>query len=82
MKAWLARNATPIAIVALASVVVVGLFELLDAAAGSAPVAVGAEDAELEGLASVAGLIKVLVFLGLGALIARPLRRRLRGVVQ
>ncbi len=82
MRAWVTRNATPIAIVALAAAAVIGLFELLDAAAGSAPVAVGAEDAELEGLASVAGLIKVVVFLGLGALIARPIGRRLRGVPQ
>ena len=82
MRAWLTRNATPIALVALAAFVVIGLIELLDAVARSGPVAAGPEDAELEGLASVAGLIKVLVFLGLGALIARPLRRRLRGVVQ
>ena len=82
MRGWFARNAMPIAIVVLASAVVIGLFELLDAAAGSAPAAVGAEDAELVGLASVAGLIKVRVFLGLGALIARPLRRRLRGAFQ
>lgn len=82
MRAWLTRNTMPIAIVALAAAVVIGLFELLDAAAGSGPVAAGPDDAEFEELASVAGLVKVAAFLGVGAVIARPIRRRLGGVLQ
>lgn len=76
MSAWIARNAKPIAFVVLAAVLVIGVFELFDAAAGSAPASTETAETELQGLASLAGLIKVLTFLGVGALIARPFRRR------
>lgn len=62
--------------------VVVGLPELPDAAAVPVSAADGVEGPELEGLASVAGLVEMAVFLGVGALIARPIRPRLGGVVQ
>lgn len=79
MTAWLKRNALPVALVLLASALVVGAFELIDALSDSGPVTGEAAADELSGVASLAGLIKVSLFLGVGALIARPLRRRFRG---
>lgn len=76
MTPWLSRNGVPIGLVVLGSLVVIAAFELLDMVVDSTPVEGG--DAELAGVLSVAGLIKVSVFLGIGALIASPLRRRLR----
>lgn len=88
MSAWFRRNTVPIAIVVLASVAVIVAFELIDALAaapletdGAAGVAAGAAPAEdeLSGVASLAGLIKVSAFLGVGALIARAVRRAVDG---
>ncbi len=79
MSAWLSRNAAPIALVALAAGLVVGLFEVLDALAGTVAASDDADEAELTGFASLAGLVKVAIFLAAGALLVRPLRRRLSG---
>ncbi len=46
------------------------------------PLESGSAEAELVGVASFAGLLKVLIFLGVGALVARPMRRRFRSVPQ
>lgn len=78
MNAWLSRNTVPIVIVLAASAAVVGIFELLDAFATSTPVVDGAEGAELEGAATIAGLIKVVAFLVVGAALTMLVRRRLR----
>ena len=78
MRLWLERNAVPIGLVLLAAVVVIVGFEVIDALADPGPVAPEAEAEEFEGVASVAGLIKVMLFLGVGALIAIPVRRRSR----
>lgn len=78
MTGWLQRNLRPIAVVLLASALVIGAFEVIDALTASAPVAEAASDDALEGAASVAGLIKVTLFLGVGALIAVPIRRGFR----
>ncbi len=76
MTSWLSRNAVPIGVVVFAAVLVIAGFELLDALSSSEPANSEGESDELEGIASIAGLIKVALFLGFGALIARPLRRR------
>ena len=78
MKNWLLRNTVPIAWVLLASVVVIGGFELIESFAGSGSPATESDDVELTGIASLAGLVKVSLFLGVGALIAVPLKRRMR----
>ena len=80
--AWLSRNAGPIAAVLVAAALVVGVFEVIDAVSSSTPSVASGEAAEPAGIASLAGLIKVTVFLGVGTLVARPLRRRLRSDVQ
>lgn len=77
MTAWLSRNAMPIGIVVVASAAVIGAFELIDLLTASAPVA-GNEAETPAGVASIGGLIKVALFLGAGALVARSLRRRFR----
>lgn len=76
MKPWLVRNTKPITIVLIASALVIGLFEIIDAFAEPTPVVAETEEAGLEGLASLAGLIKVTAFLLVGSLIAIPIRRR------
>lgn len=77
MNRWLARNARPIGSVLIAAGVVVGAFEAIDSlTADQTPVVQSSEGAELEGLAALAGLIKVSLFLAVGALMAIPIRRR------
>ncbi len=80
MKPWLSRNTMPIVLVLVASALVVGAFEAIDAFAGESPQLVNeASGAEPAGVASVGGLIKVAAFLGIGALIAKPIRSRFSG---
>lgn len=79
MTAWLRRNARPVALILIAAAVVIAGFELIDAVSRPGPVAGDAPaDDELEGVASLAGLIKVLLFVVVGGAITAPLRRRLR----
>lgn len=83
MTAWFARNTTPILIVLVAAGVVIGAFEVLDALTTptpSAETAASAEPAgeELEGVASIAGLIKVMLFLAVSGGITLAVRRRQR----
>lgn len=74
MKAWLERNALPIAIVLLASVVVIGAWELLDAYVASEPLAAPNGSEAL----TIGGLIKVTLFLLVPGLITLAIRRRQR----
>lgn len=78
MSAWFSRNTLPIAIVLIASGLVIGIFEVLDAFANSAPTATDAEEAgdDLEGAAALAGLIKVAAFLAVSGGITLLIRRR------
>ncbi len=79
MNAWLSRNTTPIVIVLIASAAVVGLFEIVDAFADSTPVVVAAEGADdLEGVAALGGLIKVVAFLLIPGAVTLLIRRRSR----
>lgn len=78
MSAWLSRNAKPIAVVLVASAVVIGVLELLAALAGSDPRTTTAGAGEdLEGAAALAGLIKVVAFLTVSGAITLIVRRRL-----
>ncbi len=74
MNAWLGRNASPIAIVLLASAVVIGAWEVLDAFATSEPLGTPEGDAPL----NPGGLIKVTLFLLVPSLITLAIRRRQR----
>lgn len=80
MTTWITRNAKPILLVLCAAVLVVGIFEAIDAFGDSPRVASESEseEPELSGAATLGGLIKVTIFLLLGAAIARPLRSRFR----
>ncbi len=78
MSSWLSRNAYPIVLVLVAAVVVIGVFEAIDAISGSSQGVEATDGADLEGAAAAAGLIKVGIFLAIGAGIARLIRRRLR----
>lgn len=76
MTAWLSRNTRPILAVLAASAVVIVGFEVLDALASSpAAPAASEEEAELGGVAVLAGLIKVTAFLGVGAGLTLLVRR-------
>lgn len=76
MRAWLGRNASPITIVALASVLVIGAWELLDAFVASEPLDV------IEGndALTIGGIIKVALFLLVPGLITLAIRRRQRPI--
>lgn len=76
MMPWLQRNTVPILVVILASAAVIGAFELIDGLTSSSPVDDIEASEELEGLASLSGLIKVAAFLLVGAGVARLIRRR------
>lgn len=84
MTTWLARNTRPILAVLVASAAVIAAFEILDTVVASSPTeaVVAEEGTELGGIASLAGLIKVSLFLavgvGLTALVRRAVDRRPR----
>ncbi len=83
MNAWLSRNTVPILLVLAASAVVIAGFEILDAVAGG-PTAeptteTGAAADDLQGIASLAGLIKVALFLLIPGAITVAVRRSLEG---
>jgi len=74
---WLRRNLRPIAWVLLASAAVILAFEILDAVVASGPPS-EAEAEEAMGL-TVAGLIKVTLFLAVGYGITIAVLRGVRG---
>jgi hypothetical protein len=78
MTSWLERNTKPIGLVLFAALVVIIGFEVIDALTQATPVDPEADAGEPEDLASIAGLIKVMLFLGVGALLSIPVRRRAR----
>lgn len=77
MSTWLSRNTRPILVVLAASAVVVAAFEVLDAIVASSPIeeVPGEEAAEFGGIAVLAGLIKVSLFLAIGVGITFLVRR-------
>jgi hypothetical protein len=74
MNAWFKRNTVPIAIVLVASVVVIAGFELLDELTSSEPLGPVEGEASL----TVAGLIKVTLFMLVPGWITVAVRRRQR----
>lgn len=78
MSDWLSRNAFPVFAVLLAGGAVVAGFEGLNALIDPAVAADELDAAEREDVPPLAGLIKVSLFLGVGAGIAMPLARRFR----
>ncbi len=84
MNAWISRNTVPILLVLAGSAAVIVAFEVLDAVAGgpaaSPATATEAEAGdELQGIASLAGLIKVSLFLLIPGAITLAVRRGLEG---
>lgn len=81
MTAWVSRNATPILFVLVASALVIGAFEIIDAISGSTPASsvaavepeIAADD--LDGAAALAGLIKAMAFLLVGGGVTLLVRR-------
>ncbi len=76
---WLRRNSAPIGWVLLAAAVVIAGFEVIDAFNETTPTTAVTEaaDADLDGVAVLAGLLKVALFLTLPAAITLAVRRRL-----
>lgn len=79
MRAWAQRNIGPIALTLVAAALVIAAVELLDAVVGSTPSSTtdAAAEAAVEGAAAFAGLIKVSLFLAVGAGLTVLVRRRL-----
>ncbi|MBT8203034.1 MAG: hypothetical protein KJO87_07005 [Acidimicrobiia bacterium] len=67
MRDWIRRNAGPIAAVLVAAAIVIVLFEIVDALAGSTAESGGEEAGNNEQAPAAAGLIKVALFLVVGA---------------
>lgn len=79
MIAWMSRNTRPILFVIFASAIVIGVFEGLDAIAGSPSTAINIEDAgDSAPVPVLASLIKFVAFLAIGMGIAKLIRRRIR----
>ena len=77
---WLRRNAAPIGWVLLASAVVIAAFELIDSFSAATPVNdVDEAGADLEGIAALAGLIKVALFMAIPAAVTLAVRSRFAG---
>lgn len=72
MSAWLKRNTMPVVIVFVAAAVVIGAWELVDSLLASEPFAAETGDETL----TLAGLIKVAMFLLVPGLITLAVRRR------
>ena len=70
---WLRRNTMPIVWVLVASAVVIGLFEVVDAFVGSG---VAGEVVETEEPPAFAGIIKVTLFIAIPFAITLAVRRR------
>ena len=74
---WLRRNAAPIAWVLLAAAAVIAAFEIIDIFTTATPSTdVDEAAADLEGIAALAGVIKVALFLAVPAAITIAIRRR------
>ena len=72
MRQWIGRNAPPIIIVLVASSVVIGAWEVLDAVTSSEPI----EAPESSTALNPGGLVKVTLFLLIPGLVTLAVRRR------
>ncbi len=76
---WLKRNSAPILMVIAAAAIVIGAMEVVDALTTSTPLAPEASDeAGFEGIAVLAGLMKVTLFLVVSIAATLAVRRRSR----